>query len=314
MRRLARLQKTHLSTSPCSSGIIACTPASRPPTPHSHSTTPSAGYLQRRDLSVASPRFNPPKGRASCALPERNLASREASGAVRSFSTSATVRKQAPTPVTDHDAEEFVEHEEETSESLLPRTDLRVPGQIQAVPASDEVADPTYTPAESADGLEWVGGVEDWWENDRNWGALKKFHGFRRSEKITERAVLEVLARRAVIEALAVRKDAGEGVLTACWRVGGRDQLTAALGVGLEVSAEGQAELRGDSKGLADSLAPTTENETASDEELSLSAEEARELLGSFDPSWKQISIRDPALKFAVCFIFCSFPFMSSKE
>lgn len=203
--------------------------------------------------------------------------------------------------VTDLSEVEPLKLDRQAAKLLNVKTDLKVPGEYERYPLAEHVTDPDYVPAETTDGLEWVGGLDNWWEDGKNWPASMDYAGFGRTEKITDPAVLEVLVRRAVVEALAVSKGAGEDALRASWPVGGSSQQTAALEVGIEVSEDGAAELTGDATTLVEGLTTTAEGEQSLDSgDLDISPEQAREFLKSWDRSWKQISLEDPRLRFAV--------------
>jgi hypothetical protein len=196
-------------------------------------------------------------------------------------------------------------------------TDIKPPGRLTAAPPADQVDDAAYTPAVTADGLEEIGGVADWWEDDRHWSTSLQYAGFGRRENITDAAVLEALARRAVVEALAVREIEGEQALGASWRQGGREALVRSLEVKIEVDQNGAAVLEGDVRGVVGDLktqpqsshaeAPETQSpaedleQHQSQDDFVLPCQEANEYRKSWDRSWKAISLEDLRLKFAVC-------------
>lgn len=193
-----------------------------------------------------------------------------------------------------------VELDEATAQLLDIETDLKLPGEFRRFPPSEQVTDPSYVPAETADKLEWVGGLDDWWEDNQNWPASKNYVGFGPVEKIVDPAVLEILTRRAVVEALAFQKGAGEHASAAPWQVGGREQLVSTLRVGIEVSVNGAAKLTEDVTDLVVGLTSKTEGQSVGDADLAIEPEEAREFTKAWDPSWKETSLDDPRLKFAV--------------
>ncbi|KAK4099447.1 hypothetical protein N658DRAFT_568123 [Parathielavia hyrcaniae] len=97
------------------------------------------------------------------------------------------------------------------------RTRLVYPRGITTAPQFSDVADPAYTPADTADGLEEVGGIADWWDEPTHWGSeggpaqfvQSVLSPFGPAEQVTDPVVLEVLARRAVVEAVVVARFAG---------------------------------------------------------------------------------------------------------
>lgn len=181
-------------------------------------------------------------------------------------------------------------------------TDLTLPPRMRWTEREDLVKDASYVAALTSEGLEEVGGLQGWWTAER-WGESKRFVGFGPRERVSEPAVLEVLARRALVEALAVRSGAEsqqEG--TGLWERGGRAELDAALGLGVEVATDGKASLKGDASAVVQGLRWDADAGAATPAEpLVLEQPEAVELLKSWDDSWKQASLDDPVLKFAVC-------------
>lgn len=190
---------------------------------------------------------------------------------------------------------------------------IKAPERLRSAPRPDDVDDATYTPALTAEGLEEVGDVAHWWEDDKHWSASLQYVGFGRSHKITDPAVLEVLTRRAVVEALAVRQLDGEQALGAAWQEGGREALLRCLEANIEVDEKGTAALKGDVAAIVESLktpllteevdarSPDPEAEQQQFQEESVPpAQEANEFCKSWDKSWKSISLEEPRFKFAV--------------
>jgi len=186
-------------------------------------------------------------------------------------------------------------------------TDFSIPPELRSAARPEEIDDPQYVPAESAEGLDEVGDLADWWENESHWSSSKNFVGFGPRRKIHDASVLEVLTRRAVTEALVVRHDDPE-LLTALWERGGKEDLTRALSLGIEVAEDGSARLTGDAGAVVRYLrwepAEESSQEVAAEDTSELSADEAREFLKSWDQSWKNVSLEDAHLKFAVRFHF----------
>jgi hypothetical protein len=211
---------------------------------------------------------------------------------------------------------------------------IKAPGRVRLAPSPDNIDDSTYIPAASAEGLEEVGSVADWWEDDKHWSPSMNYVGFGRQEKITDAAVLEAMTRRAVVETLAVKQIEGDRALTGTWMTGGREAMLKALEVDVQVGEDGAVSLRGDLQAVVEGLKPAAEadvqeiepevaqleqqegletaEETAVQEEEAvvsdqeaysdvLPSEEAHQLRKSWGNSWKSIVIEDPTLKFAVC-------------
>ncbi|CAK7236120.1 hypothetical protein SCUCBS95973_009498 [Sporothrix curviconia] len=227
----------------------------------------------------------------------------------RFFSTSGTRRQAGPkqplddaataAPATELEAE--VDEWESAPEIVEDESSLIIPGRIQVAPKPDQVADSSYVPAETGDGLEEVGGLEGWWENDQHWDQSVVFRGFAPQEHVTDAATLEVLARQAVLEAVAVQQQQNPELLTrGAWARGSDAQ--AALALQVEVAADGSvAALRGDVDGVVSGLAAQQEENVGEDAALP-TAEQAQSLVASWaeDVSWKSISLNDVALKFAI--------------
>ncbi|KFA67617.1 hypothetical protein S40285_04950 [Stachybotrys chlorohalonatus IBT 40285] len=155
--------------------------------------------------------------------------------------------------------------------------------------------DPTYVPATTAEGLEEIAPLKTWWQQEGHWGEESAFRGFGSSARTTDKEVIEVYLRRAVVEILALKQAGlfGEWV-TAKWPAGARAALDDALAVGVRV-VDGKAELDGDARAVMDNL--KAEPEEGEAEQVAL--EEAREITKTWDPSWKDI-VLDEEVKFAL--------------
>jgi len=186
------------------------------------------------------------------------------------------------------------------------RKGLVVPGRTKVATRQEDVMDPDYVPAEEASGLEEVGGLEDWWEKPDHWGPDRQYHGFGPSEKVMDRAVLEVLTKRAVIEAIVLRRFSGNKIEppTALTLTHGEEELLGVVGTEVVASENGTVALKNehDYQRIWDNLTrpqPEAEEISVSAAPL-ISTEAARELISSWDPSWKTLRLRDPVLKFYV--------------
>lgn len=179
-------------------------------------------------------------------------------------------------------------------------TRLALPYRRSEAPTEKEVqaSDPTYVPATEAEGLEEIGALSTWWEQPGHWGEESVFKGFGSSEKVVEKEVLEVYLRRAVVEALALQQTgAFSEWATKKWSEGAsRNELEQALALQVEVQ-DGKATLKGDVSSVVEAL--TSELPEAESTEK-ISVEEAKEMIKSWDPSWKNI-VLDNSLRFAVC-------------
>ncbi|KAH6605960.1 ribosomal l50 [Trichoderma cornu-damae] len=158
-------------------------------------------------------------------------------------------------------------------------------------------SDPAYVPATEAEGLEEIGPLSTWWEQPGHWGEESAFKGFGSTDRVAEREVVEVCLRRAVVEALALQQT---GVFpewaTKKWSEGGsRNELEQALALQVEVR-DGKATLKGDASSVAEAL---TSESQETEPATRISVEEAKEMIKSWDPSWKNIAL-DNSLRFAL--------------
>lgn len=195
-----------------------------------------------------------------------------------------------------------------------------IPPDFSYAPAPAATAG-DYVPAKSAEGLEEVGGLDGWWDVEGHLTDADRLRVFsQRGEKITDPGVLEVLIRQAVVEGLIVQGKVGGEMLNARWGASGKEGLSRAAGVEVAVSEAGDVTLTGDLSGVlaglkesaeaqpAQEAAPETETaETeasaeavAEQAEELLTAEEAKEMIKSWDRAWRKVPITDPSLKFAV--------------
>ncbi|KAI3321004.1 ribosomal subunit 39S-domain-containing protein [Xylariaceae sp. AK1471] len=168
----------------------------------------------------------------------------------------------------------------------------------------DEVGDPTYVPATSADGLETVGGLKNWWNQRENWGPGGDFTSFRPKQKVTDPALIEAAVRRAVIEALALREVGRDDDLVGVWpTTASKADIEGLLSWNVKSVESGEVSLGGDASTVAEGL--QWKDEESDEHEHSalpeaLTPEEAAALSKTWDPSWKTISIADPRIRFAV--------------
>ena len=199
-------------------------------------------------------------------LPEEALRLREAGGSLRARSLRETGLAMPPT-----------------------RTEAITEEKVSA-------ADPSYTPANSLEELEEIEPLKTWWDQPGHWGPESQFVGFGRAEKVLDVEVVEVYLRRAVVEVLAL-KQAGKLSEWAVkrWAEGSRTALDATLESPITVTGT-DASVGGNSSAIVDQLTGPQED---AEVPLRLSAEEAREMVKTWDPSWKEVAL-DIQAKFAV--------------
>ncbi|KAK4033302.1 hypothetical protein C8A01DRAFT_50091 [Parachaetomium inaequale] len=223
-------------------------------------------------------------------------------------------------------------------------TQLVYPQVITTAPDAASVTDPTYTPAETSDGLEEVGGLAGWWDEPAHWGseggAARFVHSvvspFGPAERVTDPAVLEVLAKRAIVEALVVARFAGAERRKAVDRLfayaGASDRLGRIVGVEVVAGQDGAATLKEARhfqrvwcllksavtnakkqqqqavdevdgvpveaiEGGAEAVVPGVQAEKAAPAPQ-LTPQYAKQLMGSWNKEWKKAELRDPVVKF----------------
>ncbi|KAK5662318.1 hypothetical protein OQA88_8224 [Cercophora sp. LCS_1] len=206
--------------------------------------------------------------------------------------------------VTEAEAEEEAEIEEYENGRYEVETDLIAPPPRSVAPIPEQITDPNYVPAESGAGLEEVGGFEDWWDRPGHWGESKKYVGFGPQEKVTDRALLEVLTRRAVVEALVLKRYSENRIepSAALTVTRGEEELLNVVKAQIVAGPDGTAALQeGDYERIWGSLKEAREEEDAYGSAApEISAEAAKELVKSWDSEWKSVQVKDPVVKFYV--------------
>lgn len=182
------------------------------------------------------------------------------------------------------------------SDPLPIDTDLTLPPTKRTkAPRPEQLDAEEYFQADTAHGLQVVGGLKGWFtKNEDHWGPSKNFTGFASEARLTHPAQLELCARRAVLEALAVQAVGARPLLVDGWRAeGGWERV---LGLRVSVDGEGKAVVEGDVKGVVQGLvADVNVRDTI------ISVDQARELVKVTNTEWKSVSLKDALLKFAVC-------------
>ncbi len=237
---------------------------------------------------------------------------------LRETTPAEDAQNQPEEPAGDGALEALQPEESEAAElayDAQPEDGLVVPGELETAPRPGQINDASYVPAESGAGLEEVGGLDGWWDDEANWDTSIEYRGFVPQRHATDPAVLEVLARCAVMEALALRQrlqqgGGEEGVTLASASVttwscnGGLSALRAALA--LQPSVQGaDVTVAGDVAAVVESLMGGYGADTIAESlPFDVDVEEARELVASWQKdgsNWKEIALDDVALKFAVC-------------
>ncbi|KAG5985832.1 hypothetical protein E4U43_005854, partial [Claviceps pusilla] len=168
------------------------------------------------------------------------------------------------------------------------------------------LADPSYIPATDAQGLEETSTLKTWWDQPGHWGEESLFRGFGSSEKVADRNVIEVYLRQSVIEALSLKQQQqlGQEQQTGSsdwsvqkWRQVSRSELDRVLGADLVVQ-DGRASLGGDDAAFISQSLVVKEADEADDAAAKITPEEAREMVRTWNPTWKEVVV-DEQLKFS---------------
>ncbi len=306
--------------------IRAPVPAGFPP-----STIPSAALRVPAAAALSSPAPRLVTGKTAAAARHSR----------RCFSTTP-LRASEPPAQTTQSQPAPVDPSAEVYEDYFPDipTKLVYPRLTTTATAPDKVTDPGYKPAETAEELEEVGGLADWWDEPAHWGSEEGVASvvraaaprFGPAEKVTDPAVLEVLVRRALVEALVVARFAGKGKMELVDRLFKNCPELYALNkvLGMEVVAgkDGAATLRRpadwqsawDTLNAADRVAAQRqqqseeaagtweigEGEAAAEPEVGvkldrpISQEFAQSTIERWGKAWKKAELRDPVVKFYV--------------
>ncbi|KAI8958814.1 ribosomal subunit 39S-domain-containing protein [Daldinia sp. FL1419] len=199
---------------------------------------------------------------------------------------------------------EVVEQDIEGAEYLPAQWQTYIPPpQRSYAQRLDAISDTGYVPALTADGLETVGGLQNWWDQPENWNA--DFISFKPLTPVLDPTVLETSVRRAVVEAFALRQAGREDELVKAWPVAGERELQHVLKVEMNVAADGAVSLTGDLPAVLNSL--VQKDEAAVTEPIGGGAsvpvpslEQAREYKSAWGHEWKKASLSDPRIKFAI--------------
>ncbi|KAI1361693.1 ribosomal subunit 39S-domain-containing protein [Xylaria arbuscula] len=310
MRRIPRLRRPSGLTPSSSTNIRSgSTPSSTHIAPYSQRSLPAASqpssstpaFASRRTAPASvSPRLN----RFYSASPEKP----QQSAPPTTYANEEHAQEEPTTELQSKGipADELVSPEEAEIDYDLVDTNFRgpytVPPERFEAARVDEVADPTYAPAERAAGLKKVGGLADWWDRRENWGAAGDFVGFKPRDKIVEPPLIEAAVRRAVIEAFALRQAGREDELVGVWPTTvSKADLQSLLARDVQSAADGTVALGGNAATVAEGLRwkdEATDAEVALPEPLTV--DEAAALSQTWNPSWKAISLAGPRIRFAV--------------
>ena len=165
---------------------------------------------------------------------------------------------------------------------------------------ADTITDNLYTPASTAEGLESIGNLGNWWDDPEHWPETSDFVGFTPKQKVQEPVLIEAAVRRALTEALVVKQLGKDDQLTGHWGMQDRAQHDAVLALGFKVDSDGKATVTGNLQSVAEGLV-AKDGEAVVDSAFALpSAAEALAWKQQSDHSWKGASLLDARVKFAV--------------
>ncbi|KAK1981843.1 ribosomal subunit 39S-domain-containing protein [Colletotrichum cereale] len=156
-----------------------------------------------------------------------------------------------------------------------------------------------YVPAQTSAGLEEIGGLEGWWEQEGRWGKESQYVAFAQGGKVLDAGMCEVLVRQAVVEVLAVQGTRPDR-LTGTWVKGSRKNFDRAMAAGLAAQEDGSVALECDAELAAAISRVATVESKETEREAYLTPEEAKERVQQWDPTWKSVSLQDTHLKFAI--------------
>lgn len=252
--------------------------------------------LQSLRLGIA-PSKSParvPFASISTTAPARDLRSKLWKGQAPGSEDPYTQRPEPEEPSTSNLPNEARQYANSSTKSHPSRLVLP-PKRTEALTEKDLTHnDPTYTPATSFEDLEVAPTLNNWWNQPGHWGEESAFKGFAKAEKVTEKEILEVHLRRAVIEVLALEQAGKLSELsTKRWSEGSSE---AALSATLTVTEDGKASLTGDISSITEQLVSEVEEVNTRE---SISIQEARTIAQTWDSSWKNLVLNDET-KFAV--------------
>ncbi|CCF37327.1 hypothetical protein CH063_08691 [Colletotrichum higginsianum] len=188
---------------------------------------------------------------------------------------------------------------ERQRKNVVTRLTSKIKNPRTWAPTEKEVEGQGYIPAQSVEGLEEIGGLDGWWDQEGRWGKESRYVAFARDGKVLDADVCEALVRQAVVEVLAVERTRKDR-LTGAWAKGGLKNFNRTMKVRLALQEDGSLALEGDADVVnAIGRVSTIEPRDAELEDY-LTPEEARERAKQWDPSWKSASLEDVQLKFAV--------------
>lgn len=136
---------------------------------------------------------------------------------------------------------------------------------------------------------------------------------FRARKKVQDLDVLTAVVRRAVTEALVLKKLGREDALVGVWPIGDAGALKRVLALELN-NGSGTVTLGGNFENVAEDLRWKDDEPVSEDEEeyqfdsngyLVIpvpSAAEAKAQVESWNPDWTHVELTDPKMKFAVSF------------
>ncbi|KAH9886602.1 ribosomal subunit 39S-domain-containing protein [Xylariomycetidae sp. FL2044] len=285
-------------------------PRLRRPSGHLASYSNSSATAHPHALVSASSLQPRPTRRPTTPLPSASLARLYSTSNDKSTSNGKPLPQslaQAPAPAPSEEVVDTPNEEnwEELPEELPSHDNYVPPPERSYAERSEEVTDPHYVPASTADGLDTIGGLGDWWDRKGHWSQTGNFVGFKPRKKVQDQRVLEASVRRAVSETYALLQAGQDDRLVTSWPVGDQVDFERVLELDVKAGADGAVSLSGDVSGLLGALQNKDELVEATAETVSRRPSELprvpiEKYKVNWDQSWKKISLSDPRVKFAV--------------
>ncbi|KAK1675438.1 ribosomal subunit 39S-domain-containing protein [Colletotrichum godetiae] len=302
MRRVPRLrQPSLLASSP-----IQCTTCAAPATLPISATAAAAAAASRRTLSTTP--ATPSRVRkflwkgGDAPGPEDPYAADSSQALRQQRIAQELAEAEAELAAFEADNQETQRAEQKRRQKPQSRLAHQIKNKRVWAPTEKEVTENGYVPAKTIDGLEEIGGIEGWWEQEGRWGKESEYVGFSSAGKVVEDAdVCAALVRQAVVEALAVAGSAEvQGRLTDAWARGDGEGFSRATALGLKIGEDGSVSLESDAAAIEGVVAPLLEAQEAGVSEGVVEAAEAKALVEAWGEAWKSISLEDARFKFAV--------------
>ncbi|KAF6830402.1 hypothetical protein CMUS01_07766 [Colletotrichum musicola] len=184
-----------------------------------------------------------------------------------------------------------------------PKARIVAAPQRKKAPTPEEAKELGYEPANTADGLEEIGGVEGWWDRPGNWHDVNKVPPFSLrapAERITDGETLGMLVRQAVFEVLT-RSSARRDVKNSGRWIFDLGALELARDMRVKIGEDGSPLLL-DSQGKPARADLVRKAGQPGHSRPVVSPKTVAKVLGNIpaEDQWKEVSLQDPLFRFAV--------------